>query len=144
MYRCITNAAVCFFGRSSWLIMAIAITLQASAAPTTGEAIATPGQLYQLALEARTERNYSAMLEYLRRSAGAGDRAARELLASVLLMGPALYGKSVRADYCEAEYWMRLSATQDSAVSRHQLLLLNNMRDLPGGRKACKPTPDPR
>lgn len=143
MYRCITNAAVCFFGRRSWPIMAIAITLQASAAPA-GEAIATPGQLYQLALEARTERNYSAMLEYLRRSAGAGDRSARELLASVLLMGPALYGKSVRADYCEAEYWMRLSATQGSAVSRHQLLLLNNMRDLPGGRKACKPAPNSR
>jgi TPR repeat protein len=123
--------------------MAIAITLQASAAPT-GEAIATPEQLYQLALEARTERDYGAMLKYLRRSAGVGDRAARELLASVLLMGSTLYGKSVRTDYCEAAYWMRLSATQGSAIGRHQLLLLNSMRDLPGGRKACKPAPDPR
>jgi TPR repeat protein len=125
------------------VIMGMAITLQVAAAPA-GEAIATPGQLYQLALEARTERDYVAMLGYLRRSAAAGDRAARELLASVLLMGPALYGKSVRADYCEAAYWMHLSATQGSAVGRHQLLLLNSMRDLPGGRKTCKPVPAPR
>lgn len=143
MHQCTTLAAFRFFGRSCWLIMIIAITLQASAA-TTGENIATPEQLYQLALEARTERDYGAMLEYLRRSAGAGNRAARELLASVLLAGPALYGKTVRADYCEAAYWMRLSATQGSAVGRHQLLLLNSMRDLPGERKTCKPAPDPR
>ena len=92
MHQCTTYAAVRFFYRGCrrGMAMAIAITLQASAAPTTGEAIATPEQLYQLALEARTERDYGAMLEYLRRSAGAGDRAARELLASVLRMGPAL------------------------------------------------------
>lgn len=143
MHPCTTHAAFGFFGRSRWLIMTIAITLQASAA-TTGENIATPEQLYQLALESRTERDYGAMLEYLRRSAGAGDRPARELLASVLLAGPALFGKTVRADYCEAAYWMRLSATQGSVVGRHQLLLLNNMRDLPGDRKACKPAPNSR
>jgi TPR repeat protein len=141
MPRCPTHAAVRFFSRSCWLIMLIVITLPAAAAPN-GETFATPEQLYQLALEARTARDYGAMLDYLRRSAGAGDRAARELLASVLLMGPALYGKSVRADYCEAAYWMRLSATQNSTVGRHQLLLLNSMRDLPGGRKTCKPVPD--
>lgn len=107
-----------------------------------GEAIATPEQIYQLALEARTEGNYAAMLDYLRRAARSGDRPARELLASVLMAGPALYGKAVRADYCEAAYWMRLSATQGSVVGRHQLLLLNGMREVPGGRHACKPQPD--
>lgn len=131
---------------SGMACMLIAVTATAGQAPaaTTGETIATPEQIYQLALEARTERNYAAMLDYLRRSAGAGDRAAREMLASVLLMGPALYGKAVSTDYCEAAYWMRLSATQGSAVGRHQLLLLNTMRDLPGGRRTCKVPPDPQ
>lgn len=107
-----------------------------------GESIATPEQIYQLALEARTEGNYGAMLDHLRRAARSGDRPARELLASVLIAGPALYGKAVRADYCEAWHWMRLSATQGSTVGSHQLLLINSLREVPGGRKACKPPLD--
>lgn len=119
-----------------WLFAAL-LSAQPASAATNGEDIATPEQLYQMALEARTARNYTAMLDYLRRSADAGDRTAREMLASVLLAGTPLYGKAVQADPCEAARWMRLSAAQGSAVGRHQLMLLNGMRDLPGGRNSC-------
>lgn len=125
------------FNPACLFLSAILLSAQPAAAAGSGEDMATPEQLYQMALEARSARNYTAMLDYLRRSASGGDRAAREMLASVLIAGSSLYGKAVQADPCEAARWMRLSATQGSAVGRHQLLLLNGMRDLPGGRSSC-------
>ncbi|GAA4329407.1 hypothetical protein GCM10023144_16140 [Pigmentiphaga soli] len=98
---------------------------------------ATPEQLYQLALEARTVRDYPAMLSFLRRAAGAGEPEAQELLAGVLLAGPALYGRGLRADPCEAAHWAERAAEQGSPVGRHYALVLNGMRDLPQGRAAC-------
>lgn len=130
------------FNSRYWLLAAAAVMQTAVAAPAD-DRMATPEQRYQLALEARTERDYGAMLAQLRSAAAGGDRAAREMLASVLLVGPALYGKAVRIDHCEAAHWMRLSAAQGSAVGKHQLLMLNGMRDLPGGRNSCKTVKTP-
>ena len=101
----------------------------------------TPEQTYQLALEARTARDYAAMLAFLRQAGEAGELAAQEMLGSVLLAGPALYGDAVPADPCEAALWVRRAAAQGSAVGRHQRDILNGMRDLPGGRAACAAPP---
>lgn len=112
----------------------------APAAPPLEE-IATPEQIYQMALEARTERNYRAMLALLRQAAGTGDLEAQEMLASVLMAGSALYGKGVQADPCEAMHWARLAAVQGSETGRHQSMILNGLRDVPRARKDCRSAP---
>ncbi|GAB1576468.1 sel1 repeat family protein [Bordetella petrii] len=118
------------------LCLAVALSSQAAKAPDV-----TPEQAYQLALEARTARDYAAMLAFLRQAGEAGELAAQEMLGSVLLAGPALYGDAVPADPCEAALWVRRAAAQGSAVGRHQRDILNGMRDLPGGRAACAAPP---
>jgi len=107
---------------------------QAAGAPEV-----TPEQTYQLALEARTVRDYAAMLALLRQAGEAGELAAQEMLGSVLLAGPALYGDAVPADPCEAASWTRRAAARGSAVGRHQREVLNGLRDLPGGSAGCAP-----
>ena len=97
----------------------------------------TPEQTYQLAREARTERNYPAMLEMLRLAAEGGDLRAQEMLSSVLLAGPSLYGDAIQANPCEADLWARRAATQHSEVARHHKALLNGMREVRGGRAGC-------
>jgi TPR repeat protein len=96
-----------------------------------------PEQAYQLALEARTARDYSAMLAWLRQAGEADHLRAQELLASLLLSGGALYGGAVRADACEAERWVLRASAQGSTVARHQRVVLNGLRDLAGGRQGC-------
>ena len=96
----------------------------------------SPEQTYQLALEARTERDYPAMLALLREAGSAGDVRAQELLGSVLLAGPTLYGASIQSDVCEAASWSRRAAGQGSEVARHQLNVLNGLRNTAGGAMA--------
>ncbi|KAF1044203.1 sel1 repeat family protein [Xylophilus sp.] len=95
--------------------------LPAAAAP---QAVPTPEQAYQLALEARTERDYPAMLRWLRQSAAGGDAGAQEMLAGVLLAGPALHGGQVAAAPCEAAHWSRAAAEQGSPIGRYNLAVI--------------------
>ena len=88
----------------------------------------SPEQVYQMALEARTERDYPAMLQLLREAGNAGDMRAQELLASVLIGGPSLYGQSIAADPCEASQWAQRSAAQGSEVGKHQRTLLSGLQ----------------
>lgn len=100
-------------------------------------AIASPEQTYQLALEARTEGDYRAMLALLRQAAAAGEVAAQELLASVLLLGSGFYGGTVPSARCEALQWGRKAAAQGSLVAQHNLLVLNHLRDLSHKGPGC-------
>lgn len=115
----------------------LAFCLVAPGAYATQTPHVTPEQSYQLALEARTARDYPAMLSLLRQAAAADDLAAQELLGSVLLTGPALYGNAVAADPCEAAYWIARATALGSDVATHQRVILNGLRDLPKGRDSC-------
>jgi len=123
-----------------WLVAAAVLVPAASAAPPLSE-IATSEQFYQLALEARSEGNYGVMLMRLRQAATRGELEAQEMLASVLLAGPALYGAGVKADPCEAMHWAHLASERGSATGRHQWMVLNGLRDVPRIRKDCRPPP---
>lgn len=100
----------------------------------------TPEQVYQLALEARTSRNYPEMLFLLRQAGEGNNLAAQELLGSVLLIGPAMYGENVQANPCEAASWIRRAMLIGSDVAMHQSLVLNGFRDLKKGRDSCSDT----
>lgn len=100
----------------------------------------SPEQDYQLALEARTARDYAGMITYLRRAARQDSLAAQELLGSVLLIGGSLYGSQVRVNACEAAQWASRAASRGSAVGAHQLVVLNGMRETAGGPAKC-PSP---
>ncbi len=110
---------------------------EALAADKVAEPVHSAAQIYQMALEARTERNYPAMLTLLREAGEAGDLPAQEMLVGVLLSGPSLYGNSIAANPCEADHWARRAADQGSEVGRHQRALLNGLRELPQGRSSC-------
>ncbi|MET4575271.1 sel1 repeat family protein [Ottowia thiooxydans] len=101
-------------------------------------ALAFPDQLYQLALEARTERDYPRMLALLRSAATRGDRDAQELLAGILLAGSTVYGPKVKTDFCEAAYWIAKARERGSIAADNQTLVLNNMHSVRGGRKSCE------
>ena len=100
----------------------------AQAASHGDQPLHSPEQVYQMALEARTERDYPAMLQWLREAGHAGDMRAQELLASVLIGGPSLYGPAIAADPCEASQWAQRSATQGSEVGKHQRTLLSGLQ----------------
>ncbi|MFT3803670.1 MAG: sel1 repeat family protein [Burkholderiaceae bacterium] len=123
------------------LAVALALVLARAALPAHAAAPEdiTPEQAYQLAREARTERDYLGMLAMLRRAGEAGDLRAQELLAGVLLAGPALYGSAIAADPCEAALWARRAAAQHSRAAGHYRELFNGMREAPGGRAGCVP-----
>ena len=101
-------------------------------------ALAFPDQIYQLALEARTERDYPKMLALLRIAATHGDRDAQELLGGILLAGSTVYGPKVKTDFCEAAYWIAKARERASIAADNQMLVLNNMHSVPGGRKSCE------
>lgn len=97
----------------------------------------TPEQLYQLALEAQSDRAYPRMLDLLRQSARAGHVEAQEMLALALLAGPVVYGPAVPADRCEARHWVGQAFAQGSLVAWQQLVFLNRLRTAPNGQPAC-------
>lgn len=121
----------------SWLAASLFCLSTAQSAPASEQSHVTPEQAYQMALEARSGRDYPAMLSLLREAGGAGYLAAQELLGSVLLTGDTLYGTAVQANPCEAAYWIRQATAGGSDVAVHQTILLNGLRDLPKGRDSC-------
>lgn len=73
----------------------------------------TPVQKYALALEAQTQRDYPAMLTWLRAAARDGHAPAQRMLGIALLGGPALYGTAQPGDLCEGRQWLLRAARQD-------------------------------
>ena len=114
-----------------------ACTLCTVAAPREGTEILSAEQHFQLALEAQSHREYPAMLAHLKVAASLGDVAAQEVLGSVLLAGPSIYGRAVRSDRCEAFRWFLAAARAGSEVGRANVELLNRARNAPQGRRAC-------
>ena len=122
------------------LLRGVTLMGEAHAATNDFTAQTAPEQTYQMALEARTERDYPAMLDLLREAGNAGDVRAQEMLASVLLAGPSLYGDAVASNLCEADLWARRAADQGSEAAKHQRAVLNGLRELSGGRGYCANT----
>lgn len=113
----------------------VACCLAPTAVPAADIAI-TAEQKYQLALEARTERDYALMMKLLREAAREGDLPAQELLGSMLVGAP-LQAGVVKPSLCEALHWGRESAAQGSIVGQHHLLVLNQLRDAPRHGEKC-------
>lgn len=85
-------------------------------------------QLFELALEAQSHREYERMLARLDDAARSGHRGAQELLGLVLLQGPELFGPQVPRDLCTARRWLSEAALQGSEVGRLQRDLMNRQR----------------
>ncbi|MBF5005386.1 sel1 repeat family protein [Diaphorobacter caeni] len=111
------------------LARGVSVIGDAQAADLTSPPTHSPEQVYQMALEARTERDYPAMLRLLREAGEAGEVRAQELLASVLLADPGLHGNAIATDPCEARRWALRAAAQGSEVGKHQRALIHGMRD---------------
>jgi hypothetical protein len=120
--------------RCAWVAatMAIALTSVRTGAGGPAAVPLTPEQRFALALEAQTEKDYGAMLRWLRASAESGFRPAQEMLGMALLGGPALFGNSVQRQPCEALDWFIRAADQGSEIGRAHRNLLNRQ---PLGRR---------
>ena len=94
-------------------------------------------QRFQLALEAQSEREYSAMLTQLKAAASLGHVQAHETLGTVLLVGPSVYGRAIRTDRCEALRWFLAATRAGSELGRMNVEFLNRARSAPQGRRAC-------
>ncbi|MBT2323493.1 sel1 repeat family protein [Variovorax paradoxus] len=121
--------------RCAWVAAMVAIALASTPAPARDAALAlTPEQRFALALEAQTEKDYRAMLGWLRSSAAAGFLPAQEMLGMALLGGPALFGNAVERRPCEALSWFVRAADQGSEIGRAHRNLLNRQ---PVGRRCA-------
>lgn len=110
--------------------------LLAEASPST--AVSTADQNFHMAIEAQSEKNYAEMVRLLRKSAETGHMEAQEMLGTVLLVGPTLYGSAVKMDRCEASEWMRLAALQGSEIGKYHLTFLNRLKHAPSGKDVCR------
>jgi len=90
----------------------------------------TPKQAYSVALEAQTAGDFLAMVGALRTAANAGYLPAQELLGTVLLQGPDLFGPAFWRDACEARVCFKRAAEQGGDIGRMHLSLLNRQRRL--------------
>lgn len=123
-------------------LSALLLSLAATATHATSsfpahELESAPEQIFQMALEAQTARDYRTMLTLLRHAAEASNVQAQEMLGVALLAGPTLYGSAVQPDRCEAGKWMRRAAAQGSEIGKHQLTFLNRLRQAPSGQDIC-------
>lgn len=110
------------------LILLLLAAWAAAATGTPAGADLTNEQLFELALEAQSHREYDRMLERLNDAAQGGHRGAQELLGVVLLQGPELFGPRVPRDTCAAQRWLAKAAMQGSEVGRLQRDLMNRQR----------------
>jgi len=104
-------------------ILALTATL-ASASSVIAEE--SSGQLYSLALEARSHREYPLMIYFLERAARQGHPVAQERLGIALLAGESLYG-NVPRDFCGAVRWFRRAGGQGSEVGKAYNEMLANL-----------------
>lgn len=123
--------------RKGWVMVLLAFATYATSISALANGVFSPGQTYQLALEAQTAGHYKEMLTLLRSAGEADHLAAQEMLGMALLVGPTLYGDAVKADRCEAEQWISRALAQGSEVARYQWAFLGRVRPLPPGAQSC-------
>lgn len=110
------------------LLLLLLAALAAGASTAALDSGLTNEQLFELALEAQSHRDYGQMLDRLHIAAQGGHRGAQELLGVVLLQGPLLFGSQVVRDPCAARVWLARAAEQGSEVGRLYRNLLNRQR----------------
>ena len=110
------------------LILLVLAALAAGAAGMPSGTSLSSEQLFELALEAQSHREYDRMLARLDDAARRGHRGAQEMLGVVLLQGPELFGPQVPRDACAAQRWLAQAAQQGSEVGRLQRDLMNRQR----------------
>ena len=121
-----TGRMNCFIARPLLLLLLAALAAGAHTAPADSRL--TNEQLFELALEAQSHRDYGQMLDHLHIAAQGGHRGAQELLGVVLLQGRQLFGAQVTRDACAARIWLARAAEQGSEVGRLHRDLLNRQR----------------
>ena len=89
------------------------------------------------AYAAAYEQSISDPTTFWGAAAGAGDVASQELLATLLVAGPALHGGAVPADLCEAAHWARRALAQGSWLAPHQLFVLSGARQAQPAAARC-------
>lgn len=117
-----------YFVARPLVLLLLAAALAAGAGTTSMNTGLTNEQLFELALEAQSHRDYVQMLDHLQIAAQGGHREAQELLGVVLLQGPLLFGPGVARDACAARIWLARAAQQGSEVGRLHRNLLNRQR----------------
>ena len=110
------------------LLLLLFAALAAGAATIPAGTGLTNEQVFELALEAQSHREYGPMLDHLNEAARRGHVGAQELLGVVLLQGPALFGPEVARDACTPREWLARAAPQGDEVCRLHLDLLNRQR----------------
>jgi len=130
---------LCSVLRTYWVVVLLGCAVYGMSASTSALAngSVSPGQTFQLALEAQTNGHYDEMLTLLRSAAGANHLPAQEMLGMALLVGPTLYGDGVKADRCEAGQWIRRALAQGSDVARYQWAFMGRVRQAPAGSAPC-------
>src|SRR5690606_27249649 len=121
-----------------WAVMLLTLAGFGLPVSVLANSTISPGQTFQLALEAQTTGDYDRMLALLRSAGNAGHLGAQEMLGMALLVGPTLYGDAVPADRCEAGQWIHRALAQGSDVARHQWSFLGRVRQLPPGAVSCQ------
>lgn len=123
--------------RKGWAMVMLAVAMFGGSTSALATGMISPGQTFQLALEAQTTGHYEEMLTLLRSAATANHLAAQEMLGMALLVGPTLYGDAVKADRCEAGRWIGRALAQGSEVARYQWAFLGRVRKMPAGYRSC-------
>ena len=122
-----------FIARPLLLLLLAAFAAGASTAPM--DSGLTNEQLFELALEAQSHREYDRMLDNLHIAAQGGHLGAQELLGVVLLQGQQLFGPQVARDPCAARIWLTRAAEQGSEIGRLHRNLLNRQ---PAELRCCR------
>lgn len=130
-------APPCSGARHRWATVLLAFAVHGISASALANEAVSPGQTFQLALEAQTSGHYEDMLRLLRAAAGADHLPAQEMLGMALLVGPTLYGDGVKADRCEAGQWISRALAQGSEVARYQWAFMGRVRQAPAGSPSC-------
>lgn len=126
--------------RKGWAMVLFAFAAYGTSTSALANGEVSPGQTFQLALEAQTAGHYEQMLTLLRSAGEADHLAAQEMLGMALLVGPTLYGDAVKADRCEAGQWIGRALAQGSEVARYQWAFLGRVRQVPPGDRPCDAT----
>jgi TPR repeat protein len=115
---------------------AAAALLVWSAQAGAADPVPTAQQIYHLALEAQSARDYRGMARLLRSAAERGDGEAQVLLGMMLLQDRAAYGNAFRPDVCEARGWFHRAADQGNETGRVLATFLHRQYRL-ARNKAC-------
>ena len=81
----------------------------------------TAAQSYLHAMEQYEASHFREAVTALREAARAGHVPAAHMLATMLLVGPRLYGEQVTKDVAEGVHWLRQAAASGNEIASFQL-----------------------